>query len=145
MGLDGAENRDAFVQQATISESETQSVFLMRQAEATLGFHQNVAAITRLDREGGLVTVTTVDTRAVSIVPADHLIWSAGANAIADQEVAEGLSRELWLTGSISDRARAEFEQRGWSVMANERERLAPDLDSGLAEETMSEDQESVD
>ena len=141
VGLDGTTNIDAMVEHATISESENQSIFLMRQAEATLGFHQNVATVASLSLEDGAVTATTADNRAVSLVPADHLIWSAGAKALADQTASGDAARELWVTGSISERAKAEFEQRGWTVMAEESDRLAPDLDAGLAEDEDSGDE----
>ncbi|MBT5242133.1 MAG: hypothetical protein HN793_03830 [Rhodospirillaceae bacterium] len=141
VGLEGAKNISAMVEHATVSESENQSIFLMRQAEATLGFHQNVAAIVSLSLEDGAVTGITTDNRTVSAVPADHLIWSAGAKALADQSVSGDATRELWLTGSISDRAKAEFEQRGWAVVAEESDRLAPDLDAGLVEDEDSGDE----
>ncbi|NKB45030.1 MAG: hypothetical protein GKS03_12205 [Alphaproteobacteria bacterium] len=140
MGLEETEGRGAMVEHATVSESENQSIFLMRQTEATLGFHQNVAAIETLTLEDGAVTAAAGD-RAISIIPADHLIWSVGAKAIADQGAPEDMSRELWLTGSISDTARAAFESRGWTVMAGESDRLAPDLDAGLAEGEESGDE----
>ncbi len=133
-GLTDAENRNAFFQQAVISQSEQQSIFLMRQAEAVLGFHQNVTAVDRLERSNRQVTLYTTDSRAVSIMPADHLVWSVGASIIADQAIYRGMRRELWLTGSISDRARAEFSDRGWRVMADMRDRLAPDLDAAFGE-----------
>lgn len=140
IGLEGVENREAMAQHATVSESENQSIFLMRQAEATLGFHQSVDAIVSLADNDGAVMLITSDDRAVRIVPADHLIWSAGANAIADQTV-DGKSNELWLTGTISDRAKTEFEQRGWTVMSGQSDKLAPDLDAGLVEDENSEDE----
>ena len=129
-GLDGAVNRDAFFEQAVISESEQQSVFLMRQAEAALGFHQNVTRVDRLERTNRQVLFYTYDGRAISIMPADHLTWGLGASIIADQETARGISRELWVTGSVSDRAQSEFFDRGWRVRPNMRDRLNPDLDA---------------
>ncbi len=133
-GLEGAANRDAFFQQSVISESEQQSIFLMRQAEATLGYHQNVAAVDRLNRANRQVLAYTQDGRAISILPADHLVWGVGASVIADQDVEGSAVRELWLTGSISDRARREFTDRGWLVMSNMSDRLAPDLDAVFQE-----------
>ncbi len=133
-GMDGAENRDAFLAQVVISESEQQSAFLMRQAEKMLGFHQNISPVRRLERTNRTVMMLTVDERAVIVLPTDHLIWSLGASLIADQATPPGLGREVWLTGTVSDRARAEFEQRGWTVMADRLDDLAPDLDAAIQE-----------
>lgn len=129
-GLDGAFNRDAFFQQAVISESEQQSIFLMRQAEAALGFHQKVTRVEQLRRNNRQVLFYTYDDRAISIMPADHLTWGLSASIIADQDTPTGISRELWVTGSVSDRAQSEFLDRGWRVRPNMRDRLTPDLDA---------------
>ncbi len=80
-GLEGAVNFDAFLEQAVVSESEQQSVFLMRQAESILGFHQNVGPVRRLERVNRAVMLNTVDERAVMVMPADHLVWSLGGKS----------------------------------------------------------------
>jgi hypothetical protein len=144
MGMDAAANRDALIEEAVIAQSEQQSVFLMRQAEASLGFHQNVAAVTRLERTNRQVLLHSVDNRLISILPADHLAWGLGASIIADQGVDSARAMELWLTGTISDRARAEFTERGWRVVAGMADRLAPDLDAGVIEDDESADQEQA-
>ena len=134
-GMEGAANHAAFLEQVVVSESEQQSIFLMRQAEAILGFHQNVAPVGRLERVNRIVLLHTIDDRAVMVLPADHLLWSLGASLIADQTVSPRLKRELWLTGSISARAKAEFERRGWRVMADRADDLTPVMDSALLEQ----------
>jgi len=113
MCIENAENRAALFEQALISQSEQQSIFLMRLAEVSLGLHQNVTSVTRLERANRLVLLHTDDNRVIYILPADHLVWGLGASIIADQAMDGGKAMELWLTGSISDRARAEFSQRG--------------------------------
>ena len=133
-GVTEAENRDAFFQQSAISQSEQQPIFLMRQAEAILGFHQNIAAVERFERSNRQIMLYTADGRAVSVMPADHMVWSVGASIIADQDSDRGMRRELWLTGSISERARAEFSDRGWRVMADMRDRLTPDMDAAFSD-----------
>lgn len=128
-GLQGTSNYDAFLEQVVVSESEQQSAFLMRQAEHILGYHQNIGPVLRLERVNRMVMLSTVDKRAVMVMPADHLLWSLGASLIADQTVAPELARELWVTGTISTRAQSEFERRGWKVMAGRADDLAPDLE----------------
>lgn len=140
MGLDGAENQGAFLAQAVTSENEQQSVFLMRQAEAILGFHQNEASVIDFESFPQNVLVHTDDGRAISILPADHLIWSPGARLISDQVSKNGAPRELWLTGSISAQAQKAFEQRGWTVRAEEGDKLTPDLEAGLGDDEASEE-----
>lgn len=139
-GIVDAENHGAFLEQTLVSESEQQSVFLMRQAEATLGFHQNIAQVVRFERLNRQVLLYTPSGRAISILPVDHLVWSLSASLVADQAPEDGVRRELWLTGSISDQAKAAFEQRGWVVISGQSERLAPDLDAGLEDSETSEE-----
>lgn len=140
MGLDGAENRDAFLAQAVTSENEQQSVFLMRQAEAILGFHQNEASVTRFESFPQNVLLHTDDGRVINILPADHLIWSPGASLISGQVSEDGARHELWLMGSISAQAQAAFEQRGWTVRAEQGDKLTPDLEAGLGDDVASEE-----
>lgn len=131
-GMEEAAGRDNLFEQAMVTQSEQQSIFIMRLAEAALGLHQNEVRITRLERANRQVLFYTEDNRVICILPADHLVWGLGASIIADQSVDAGRRQELWVTGSISDRAEAEFSQRGWRVMANTGTRLVPDLDAGL-------------
>lgn len=124
-GLDGVENRGDFLEQALRSRSEERSIFLMRQAESILGFHQNVAPIKVLRRTNSTLLFFTQDGRAVSILPTDHLLWSLSSSIIADQDVFSGLIKELWITGTISNKARFEFQKRGWQIRIG-LERLLP-------------------
>lgn len=135
MGMDDAENRDALFEQALVSQSEQQSIFVMRMAEAALGLHQNVAAVTKLERTNRQVLLHTEDDSVICLLPADHLVWGVGTSIISDQAVESGRAMELWLTGTISDRARTEFSQRGWRVVTNTQDRLVPDMDTGIAAE----------
>ncbi|MFL2769841.1 MAG: hypothetical protein ACJZ9F_02410 [Rhodospirillaceae bacterium] len=130
MGLKDAKNRDALFEQALSSDSEEQSIFVMRMAEASLGLHQNVVGLAKLERLAYQVFLHTNDNRVICLVPADHLIWGSGASAIADQTIDLDGVMELWLTGTISDRARREFSQRGWSIVTNASDRLLPNLDA---------------
>ena len=143
MGIENAENRAALFEQALISQSEQQSIFLMRLAEASLGLHQNVTSVTRLERANRQVLLHTDDNRVICILPADHLVWGLGASIIADQAMDGGKAMELWLTGSISDRARTEFSQRGWRVVTNAGEQLVPDLDAGIMDDDDETDEQA--
>ena len=55
-------------------------------------------------------------------VPVDYLVWTAavadaidGANQLVNK-MPEVKGKELWLTGTLSRRARIELENRGWVV-----------------------------
>tara|TARA_A100001015_G_C15044528_1_gene742573 strand:- start:1100 stop:2374 length:1275 start_codon:yes stop_codon:yes gene_type:complete len=118
--LKDADNQDDFFIHASSSKGEEDSIFMMRLAEATLGFDQNVSAIRYFKRLNGVLMFYTIDGREVVILPADFLIWSLEASIIADQLSNNNLKKEIWLTGSISKRARVEFESRGWSIILSE-------------------------
>ena len=144
MNMGDVANRDAFFQEAVISRSEQQSIFIMRLAEATLGFHQNVAVVKRFERSNRQVLLYTADNRVISILPADHLVWGLGASLIADQVGESGQDREFWLTGTISSRARSEFSQRGWRVESDMADLLVSDLDGGVSEDGEAFEQEQA-
>jgi hypothetical protein len=63
-------------------------------------------------------------------VPMDHLVWSepmARLITAADQRVTQltrAADKEVWITGTISPRARKELESRGWKVQENGEARL---------------------
>ena len=118
--LEDAANHDDFFVHASNSKGEEDSIFMMRLAEAILGFNQNVSKIKYFKRLNSILILFTEDGRAVVILPADYLIWSLESSIIADQRVDNGLKKELWLTGSISKKAKLEFELRGWKVILSE-------------------------
>ena len=118
--LKAADNQDAFFLHASSSKGEEDSIFMMRLAEAILGFDQNVSTIKYFKRLNSVLMIYTIDGREVVILPADFLIWSLEASIIADQFSKNNLKKELWLTGSISKRARIEFVARGWGIILSE-------------------------
>jgi len=125
----GVENRGAFIRQTLFSQSEQQSVFIMRLAEATLGYHQNVSQIHEILRRNREIFVKSSNGAIICILPTDHLIWTLGASTIADQyPINPSAPHELWLTGSVSDRAEKKFNSLGWQVKSDTADLLEPNL-----------------
>jgi hypothetical protein len=63
-------------------------------------------------------------------LPIDYLVWTP-ATAVVAEEVsrladagAAGGGRELWLTGSLTELASAQFSRLGWSVVAQTEDAL---------------------
>jgi len=129
----GVKNREALIKQAMFSQSEQQSVFIMRLAEAALGYHQNVSQIQEMLRRNRELFIKSSNGVIICILPTDHLIWTLGASTIADQyPVNPSSPHELWLTGSVSDRAEKEFSALGWQIKSDTAELLEASLDESM-------------
>jgi hypothetical protein len=78
-----------------------------------------------------LPTARLADGRVMVCGAFEAVYWTSdvadGERGIRDSLPAEAHSarRELWLEGSVSERARREFEERGWTIHENVRSAAA--------------------
>ncbi len=72
----------------------------------------------------------TIKNEVVFNVPLDHLVWTDAIARLltsADSKVTQltrPANKQLWVTGTVSARARKEIEARGWQVQENSEARL---------------------
>ena len=134
----GVANRGAFVNSAALSDTKTLAYFRQRTAEMYLGYHKNVAPIESFQSIGGLSAARIGDT-IVFTVPLDHLVWTetmARFLTAANQKVNEisGAARkQLWVGGTLSDRARQEVRKLGWDVQEQAEARLMTNADQAYS------------
>jgi hypothetical protein len=121
----------ACVEVALSAGSEFDAFFYQRAAELLRAYHEHRSSIARCVAIGsaqpGRFVLAGVSADGTLVVPGlvDHLVWTRPSAALAE-ELAEGLApdlgvrrRELLLSGTLSDKARAEFESRGIGVTVN--------------------------
>lgn len=128
--MKGAANRAAFVRLAAATGNANVAFFRQRQAEMYAGYNRAVTPIASFVALGEFAAARTTNGALVFNVPLDHLVWTepiARLITAANQRVTDlpGVKeKQLWVTGTVSARARKELESRGWQVQENSEARL---------------------
>ena len=121
--MNGVVDRGALVRLSLSSQNPTVALFRQRQAQMYAGYNKSVTPLERFISLGTLFAVSrSVSGALVVNLPLDYLVWTepmAQMLTLANQMVNElpGIKeKQLWLTGTLSPRARKEIESRGWQV-----------------------------
>ncbi len=120
--MTGVADRDRFVQQAALTNNADMALFRQRQAEMYAGYHKAVAPLARFVSVGQLAAARTKEGALVFNVPVDYMVWTEslaqlGANIENVVNRLPGITeKQLWVTGTLSPRARAEMEHMNWKV-----------------------------
>jgi hypothetical protein len=128
--MKGVGNRATFVRLAAASTDKDIAFFRARQAEMYAGYHKTVAPVETFLALGEFAAARTAKNEVVFDVPLDHLVWTEGMAKLltaADNRVTQltrPANKQLWVTGTVSARARKEIESRGWQVQERSEERL---------------------
>ena len=128
--MKGVGNRATFVRLAAATTDKDLAYFRERQAEMYAGYHKAVAPVETFIALGEFAAVRTTKNEVVFNVPLDHLVWTepmAKLLTAADSRVTQltrPANKQLWVTGTVSARARKEIENRGWQVQERSEERL---------------------
>jgi hypothetical protein len=128
--MKGVSNRATFVRLASVTTDRDTAFFRQRQAEMYAGYHQAVAPFETIIALGEFAAARTTKNEVVFNVPMDHLVWTeemARLITAADGRVTQltrSMNKQLWISGTVSARARKEIEQRGWQVQENSEARL---------------------
>ena len=128
--MKGVGNRATFVRLAAGSVHKDIASFRERQAEMYAGYNKAVAPIETFLALGEFAAARTTKNEIVFNVPLDHLVWTepmAKLLTAADARVTQSTrpaNKQLWVTGTVSARAKKEIESRGWQVQEQSEERL---------------------
>ncbi|MGH7832358.1 MAG: hypothetical protein ACREQK_01835 [Candidatus Binatia bacterium] len=128
--MKGVGNRATFVRLAAATTDKDIAFFRERQAEMYAGYHKAVAPFETFIALGEFAAARTTKNEVVFNVPLDHLVWTeemARLLTAADDVVTRRTrpaNKQLWMTGTVSPRARKEIESRGWQVQENSEARL---------------------
>lgn len=120
--MKGTEGRQAFVKYAIPTAEEELALFRMRMAQMYTNYHKEVRPIVRFVSAGKMVAAVTSDNKLLITAPVDHLAWTQTLDGFVtllaelSAKGGEPAARELWLSGTVSKRARSEMDKRGWSV-----------------------------
>jgi hypothetical protein len=120
--MNGVADRGAVVRLALASQNSPEALYRQRQAQMYAGFHKSVTPLERFIPLGQFAVSRTVDGALVANLPLDYLVWTepmaklfTGANQLVS--TLSGIKeKQIWLTGTLSPRARKEIESRGWKI-----------------------------
>jgi hypothetical protein len=119
--LRGVPGRAAFVERANRARFESQAQLFQEAAELMEVFHRSQAPLLRLLPEADGAGALAQGNRVVQLLPVDHMVWTDDLAGHVERvtrhaQTLSPTSREVWLTGRVSDRVRNELRTRGWTV-----------------------------
>ena len=120
--MKGVAGRDRLVQLAALTDKDDVAFFRQRQMEMYAGYHRAIGPIERFVAVGPVPAARTVKGSLVFNLPVDYVAWTAevarvvtNADNLANQ--LPGISgKQIWVTGTLSPRARAEMQRLKWQV-----------------------------
>jgi len=121
--LGTATGRDAFLNASLVADDEVEANFFVNTAQILRGYHETRGPITSLTVVPPLVVAQTKSGTAVIPFALDYGVWTANADRLSQKLKtsyrAPGFNSrfELWVTGTVSPKAKQELEKRGFTVM----------------------------
>jgi len=122
--MQGVKNLSAFLKVAVRTDSQDVARFRQRQAQLYAAYHRSVKPLVQFDPISNVAAGRTADGTAVIVAPVDYVVWTQTLSRVFSAAKTQATKRELWITGGISDRARAEVEKRGWKIFDRAQARL---------------------
>ena len=129
--MKGVSGRDLFLLVSLQASSTDMAKIITEIAVMAAGYHKHIAALQDFTPMARLLCGVKKDGTLVTLLPADHVIWSQQAdNALATLAVkaktAKGKTGEIWILGDFSKRAQAEMEGKGWELHPKSYRKLVP-------------------
>jgi hypothetical protein len=121
--LGGATGRDAYLNAATVAADEVEANFFVNTAQILRGYHEKQSPITGITMVGPLTVAQTKAGAAMIPFALDYGVWTANADKLSRELKtnyrAPGFngSFELWVTGTLSPKAKQQLQARGFTVV----------------------------
>jgi hypothetical protein len=136
VGLEPARDRGSYMDVALLARTPRDAFFRMMSSFILLFHHANVAPIERLLvlSNGRTPAAYTSEGKLVVAAQVDYLLWTRPVAGFVRAITAEELpdtqvrSREVWLSGEASPKARREMESHGIKVVERVFETMVPRL-----------------
>jgi hypothetical protein len=121
--MNGVADRGALVRLSLSAQNSTVAFFRQRQAQMYAGYNKSVTPLGSFISLGQFAVGRTVNGALVFNLPLDYLVWTeqmagliTGANQLVNSTLPGVKDKHIWLTGTLSPRARKEITSRGWQV-----------------------------
>ena len=129
-GLKNARGRDVFLEAILSTQDEVGANFFMNMAQTLQGYNETVSPIQHIALVNGLTVARAKNGRALIPFPLDRGVWSERGNKILShlkqnyQAAGFKGGYDLWVTGTVTSRARQELPALGIAVTENADERI---------------------
>ena len=116
--MEGVADTMSVLDVAIDAESEAEARYFVNDIMLIAWFHENEVPVDRMLTASHLPQAVTTDGRQIAFGPIDYLFWGESFAEVAQVAVALPAlgEQEIWVLGSVSDRARAEIEALGVRV-----------------------------
>lgn len=120
--LEGATGRPEFVAQAATASEEVDARFFQESAYMAELFHKTESPVVGLVPDATGACVLAKGDRLACLYPVDYVVWTQNVEGYAERgtriakDYYPDAKRELWLTGTATERSKQEFGKRGWTV-----------------------------
>ena len=115
--LAGVPGRDQIVAFAGAAGTEDRARLIVAASEMLARYHGTVQPVTQVSAPGPIVARTKAGSVLVP-APLDYVPWTEPVAKFARRPDLKAKTRVVWLTGTLSPRAKREFEALGWTVRA---------------------------
>ncbi len=128
--MSGVEERQLFIQLATVADSEELAFYWRRQAEMGAAYHTKISPVKSIGESNGVPFMQRQDGVIVGVFPVDYISWTQGfarLNRATMEDVIHvpGITGgELWFLGGISEMTRQKLTAQGWVIFESTRARL---------------------
>ncbi len=116
--MKGVDNRELFLKVALQASDPAMAKIISRIVVMSAGYHEKIAPLKGFTPMARLTQGIRKDGTRVVLLPTDHMIWNKqvadAATSISNE--GKGSNIELWVLGSLSKQATAEFQKLGWKV-----------------------------
>lgn len=120
--LKDARGRAAFLKLALQARDDEEATFYQHTAELLRAYHVTLSPIAEIVEVAGFPLATAKDKSALLPIPMDHGVWQPRARIVFEAAMAKhresgsALKPRLWITGTLSVRARRELVRIGFEV-----------------------------
>jgi hypothetical protein len=98
------------------ARSEDDARFFRRSAEILAQYQKQAGPLASLEARKSLFVAQSKSGALVVPAAVDYLTWTEAVDTFSAEPVPGAKSREVWLSGEASPKARAELQGRGWVV-----------------------------
>ena len=122
--LEGASGRAGIVMQSFNALSETEARFFVQSTVMLAWYHRNHAPLAEISTQLTIPVGIRQAGGYAAVMAADHMYWDETIAKAVEQRMASldnsaDRLHELWITGRVSARCRAELTALGWEIFEN--------------------------
>jgi hypothetical protein len=120
--MKSVQDKAVFIVAACAAQQESMAVYMRVMAQLMTIYNEKAKSVERFVEADGLPFIQKKDGTVVGIFPVDRLFWTQKfaqkEKAVSDalRKMPRAKKKELWLAGTVDQRARKALEERGWKI-----------------------------